>query len=156
MRVFTKSLLMAIAMSLPAGAASSADEFDGAIKARKAEMVLRAFYLGQLGAMAKGNVEYNAEAATGAANSLKILTQLDGKNMWPKGSDNAALGDKTEALPALWENFPKVIESVKALSAAADGMADAAGKDLASLQAAMGPVGQACGACHKQFRKKAE
>lgn len=156
MKVFAKSLLMAIVMTLPAGAAFSEGEFDGAVKARKAEMTLRAFNLGQLGAMAKGEMEYNADVAKAAAHNLKVMTTLNGMAMWPKGSDNAALGDKTNALPALWENFPKVIEAVKALSAAADVMADAAGKDLASLQGAMGAVGKACSSCHEQFRKKIE
>jgi cytochrome c556 len=152
MKVFTKSLLVAIAMTLPAGAAYSAGEFDWTIKARKAEMTLRAFNLGQLGAMAQGKMEYNADVAKAAAHNLKVLTTLNGMSMWPKGSDNAALGASTNALPALWENFPKVMESLKALSAAADKMADAAGKDLASLQGAMGEVGKACGSCHEQFR----
>jgi len=31
-------------------------------------------------------------------------------------------------------------------------MADAAGFDLASLQAAMGPLGGACSDCHKAYR----
>ena len=154
MKVFTKSLLLALAISLPAGVALSAGELDWAVKARKAEMTLRAFNLGQLGAMAKGDMEYDAEAAKAAAHNLKVMTTLNGMAMWPKGSDSAALGDKTNALPALWENFPKVMESVEALSAAADVMADAAGKDLASLQGAMGAVGKACASCHTQFRKK--
>jgi cytochrome c556 len=154
MKVFTKSLLMAIVVTLPAGAAFSAGEFDWSVKARKAEMTLRAFNIGQLGAMANGKMEYNADAAKAAAHNLKVLTTLNGMAMWPKGSDNVALGDKTNALPALWENFPKVIEATKALSAAADVMADAAGKDLASLQGAIGAVGKACASCHGQFRKK--
>lgn len=156
MKVITKSLLMAIVMTLPVGAAYSAGEFDWPVKARKAEMTLRAFNLGQLGAMAKGEVEYNADAAKAAAQNLKVLSSLNGMAMWPKGSDNVAMGDKTNALPALWENFPKAIEATKALSAAVDVMADAAGKDLASLQGAMGAVGKACGSCHTQFRKKQE
>ena len=156
MKVFTKSLLIAIVMTLPAGTAFSESEFDGAIKARKAEMTLRAFNLGQLGAMASGKMEYDADVAKAAAHNLKVMTTLNGMAMWPKGSDNAALGDKTNALPALWENFPKAMEAVKALSAAADVMADAAGKDLASLQGAMGDVGKACSSCHEQFRRKME
>ena len=133
---------------------ASAQEFDGAVKARKAEMTLRAFNLGQLGAMAKGKVEYDADAAKAAADNLKVLSSLNGMAMWPKGSDNVALGDKTTALPALWENFPKAVEATKALSTAVDVLVGAAGKDLASLQAAMGPVGAACGSCHKQFRQE--
>ncbi len=156
MKVFTKSLLMAIVMTLPAGAAFSAGEFDWSVKARKAEMTLRAFNVGQLGAMASGKMEYDADVAKAAAHNLKVMTTLNGTAMWPKGSDNVALGDKTNALPVLWENFPKVIEALKELGAAADIMVDAAGKDLASLQGAMGAVGKACNSCHEQFRKEME
>jgi len=60
--------------------------------------------------------------------------------------------DGTRALPALWENFPDLMTKGKALADAAAGMADAAGTDLASLQAAMGPLGGACSACHKAYR----
>ena len=152
MKVFGKSLLMAIVLSLPASAAISADQFDWPINARKAEMTLRAFNLGQLGAMAKGDMEYDAEVATAAANNLKILSSLDGMAMWPQGSDNVALGDRTKALPALWEEFPKVMVELEAFSAAVDALADAAGKDLDSLRGAMGPVGKSCGSCHGKFR----
>ena len=81
-----------------------------------------------------------------------MLSSLNGSAMWPAGSDTGALGDITAASPDLWANFPKVIEATKALGAAVNIMADEAGKDLASLQAAIGGVGKVCGACHKSFR----
>lgn len=152
MKILTKSIIVAIALSFPIGSLFASSHFDQAIKARKAEMQLRAFNLGQLGAMAKGAVEYNADVAKAAAHNLKLLSSLDGSAMWPPGSDNGAMGDKTTALPALWANFPKVMESVNMLRSASDTLAEAAGKDLASLRGAMGEVGKACGSCHKQFR----
>lgn len=152
MKVFGKSLLVAIVLSLPAGAAISADQFDWPIAARQAEMTLRAFNLGQLGAMAKGDMEYNAEAAAAAANNLKAVTSLNGMAMWPQGSDNVALGERTKALPAIWENFPGVMAELETLSAAVDALADAAGTDLESLRGAMGAVGKSCGSCHSKFR----
>ena len=48
----------------------------GAIKARQALMTLYAANLGALGAMAKGDVEYKAEAASAAANNLQALVNL--------------------------------------------------------------------------------
>ena len=154
MKIVTKLTGLAVALTMVAGVAVAESPFDGAIKARKGEMQMRAFNLGILGAMAKGKVEYNAKAASAAAYNLKVLSTLNGSAIWPAGSDAGALGDVTTASADLWANFPKVIVAAKALGAAANIMADEAGKDLASLQAAIGGVGKACGSCHKQFRVK--
>ena len=60
--------------------------------------------------------------------------------------------DGSRALPALWENMPDVMSKASDLATAATAMETAAGTDLASLQAGMGAVGGACGACHKAYR----
>ena len=132
--------------------AQEESEFAGQIEARQSFMRVYAFNLGLLGAMAKGEVAYDAKVAAAAAGNLKILSSINAMAMWPKGSDNAAMADKTRALPNIWAEFPKVAEADKALSAAVDNLASMAGKDLASLQAGIGAVGKACGGCHKPFR----
>ena len=78
-----------------------------AVKARHAIMNLYANNIGQLGAMAKGAVDYDAKAASKAANNLVLLVQLDQSTLWPQGTDNVAMAG-TRALPALWQNFPDV------------------------------------------------
>ena len=50
---------------------------EGAIKARKSVMQLYAHSLGILGAMAKGEAEYDAAQAAAAANNLKAVANLD-------------------------------------------------------------------------------
>lgn len=122
-----------------------------AIKARKAQMQLYAFNLGALGAMAKGAVDYDAEAASKAAASLAMLTKLDQSRMWPEGSDEMNV-DGTRALPDIWDNLPDVMAKGAALSQAAAQMETAAGSSLDELRANMGAVGGACGACHKVYR----
>ncbi|SDK02733.1 c-type cytochrome [Aliiruegeria lutimaris] len=134
-----------------AGTALAQDKPNPAISARKNIMQLYAFNLGQLGAMAKEAVAYDAEAASSAAGNLALLTQLDHSALWPQGTDNAA-DPNTRALPELWANFDDVVAKATALSEAATAMEAAAGTDLASLQAAMGGLGAACGACHKAYR----
>lgn len=123
-----------------------------AVKARQASMQLYAHYLGALGAMAKGKVEYNAEAADAAAKSLHAVVGLDKSAMWPRGTDNESLPGQTGALPSIWTTYPAVAEKGKALADASANMAQAAGQGLDSLRGAMGAVGGACGACHKAFR----
>ena len=104
--------------------------------------------------MAKGEVDYDADRAGAAASSLAALMTVDQMALWPEGSDNEALGpDATRALPAMWTTFPAVLDKSKAMQEAVGGLDGAAGGGLEALQAAMGPVGKACGSCHEDFRQ---
>jgi cytochrome c556 len=134
------------------GVALAEDEgpFEMQIEARQGIMTYRALQLGTLGAMAKGEVAYDAATAQKAADNLMSATTIDLSMLWPEGSDNSAT-DETRALPALWSD-PAVAEAGKAAFAATGALQAAAGKDLDSLKAAMGPMGEACGACHKLAR----
>lgn len=148
-----RSLALGLLLAaVSAGVVSAASETAApAIKARQSLMQLYAFNLGTLGAMAQEKMPYDAQAAAVAAGNLAALTKLDASAMWPGGSDSAS-AEGTRALPGIWENFPDVGAKAGALTTAADAMAAAAGTDLASLQAAMGPLGGACGGCHKAYR----
>ena len=119
-------------------------------------MKLYAFYIGQLGAMAKGEVEYDAEGASKAAMSLNALATIDQSKMWPQGSGNDALGEATRALPAIWTTWPAISEKSAAFKEAAATMADAAGEGVDSLRAAVGALGKSCGGCHEDFRQPKE
>ncbi|MEM7522645.1 MAG: cytochrome c [Pseudomonadota bacterium] len=137
-------------------AALSAQDIGKSVAARKAAMQLYSFYLGQLGAMAKGETAYDAAAASNAAASLDALANLDGSRMWPPGSDNAALGDETRALPVIWTTYPAISERTAAFKAATASMKGAAGDGLGALQGAIAAVGKSCGGCHEDYRKPKE
>lgn len=124
----------------------------GAVEARQAHMKLYAFNIGILGGMAKGAVEYDADAASKAAANLAMLATLDQSRMWPKGSDTDALGDATSALPAIWAEGSDVGAKAKAMIDASAAMKDAAGGGLDSLRGAIGALGASCGGCHKAYR----
>lgn len=147
----TRALILGLAGAALVATSGFAQDANPAVTARKAQMQLYAFNLGTLGAMAKGDVEYNAEAAQAAAGNLVTLASLSAAAMWPAGTDDMSI-EGTRALPTLWESMPDVMTKASALSEAAGAMAAAAGTDLASLQAAMGPLGGACGDCHKAYR----
>lgn len=134
-----------------AGGAVAQSAVEGAIKARKAQMTLFAFNLGPLGAMAKGEAPYDAAAASAAAGNLAKLASMNLASYFPEGSARGQV-EGTRALPAIWENGADVMAKVAALNEATAALSTAAGTDLASLQAALGPVGQACGACHQAYR----
>ncbi|MCP5073964.1 MAG: cytochrome c [Rhodobacteraceae bacterium] len=144
---------MAAAIALTTSVAGPSLGNEAAIKGRKAMMQTYAFNIGQLGAMAKGVAEYNSEAAAAAAGNLLAAAKFNQMAMWPQGTDMDAMPDKTEALSVIWTTFPAVLDKSNALIEAATAMNEAAGKDLASLQGAMGALGGACGGCHKVYRK---
>jgi cytochrome c556 len=126
-----------------------------AVKARQSQMTLYSFNLGLLGGMAKGSIDYDADAAAAAASNLAALAKMDQSRLWPKGSDNASLGaDVTEALPAIWEAGSTAGEKGMAFATAALAMEEAAGGGLDSLRGAMGALGKSCGGCHETYRQK--
>lgn len=124
-----------------------------AMKARKSHMGLYAFNLGILGAMAKGESEYDADAASAAANNLVALSGLNQAAYWLPGTDSDSL-EGSRALPAIWENIPDVMEKSVAVSAAAQQLAAAADSgDAAALGPAIGGLGKACNACHESYQQ---
>ena len=124
-----------------------------AVKARKSHMQLYAHNLGILGAMAKGEVEYDAGAASAAAGNLASLSTLDQRSYWAPGTSTAELGEETRALPAIWEEGSKAAEIGGQLAEAAAALAAVAGDGQAALGPAMGGVGRTCGACHEDYQQ---
>lgn len=133
------------------GAAAVAQDVPAAVQARQGQFQIMALNLGVIGNMARGNTAYDAEAAQIAADNLVTISTLDQSFQWPEGTDNMAI-EGTRALPAIWENLPDVVAKWEAFGAAAQGLADVAGTGLEPLQAALGPVGGTCGACHDAYR----
>jgi cytochrome c556 len=113
--------------------------------------LLYSFNLNILGGMAKGEVDYDAEAASAAAANLAAVSKLNQMAYWPPGTDSESV-DGSRTLAKAWDNVPDLIEKGTALATAASAMEAAAGTDLASLQSAMGPLGGTCSACHKAYR----
>lgn len=145
--------ILALAGVIAATAGGGAFAQDAAIKARKALMQLYGFHLGQLSAMAKGDVDYDGERAGAIAASLMAVASVDQTAMWPPGSDSDAMPDTSRALPAIWTTFPAVLDKAAEFEEAVAALAGSAGNDLESLQAGLGAVGKTCGGCHEAFRK---
>ncbi|MCV6825429.1 MULTISPECIES: c-type cytochrome [Halocynthiibacter] len=155
-----KLTLLAGAVALGTlGSAAIGDSHDekallAAVEARQAVMKLYAFNVGQLAAMAKGEVEYDADAATAAASNLAALSALDQSKLWPPGSDTEALGDKTAALPAIWQADSMAMKHGMDLANASAALAESAGDGLDAMRAAFGEAGKTCNACHKDYRQR--
>ncbi len=124
-----------------------------AIDARQSHMRLNSFNLGLLGGMAKGEIDYNADAATAAAENLVALSRMDESRYWLPGTDMETLGkEQTEALAKIWADDSEIGERMKTMTETSAAMAAAAGGGIESLRGAMGPLGKACGGCHEDYR----
>jgi len=145
-------VIAAAAMAVLAAGGAQAADMDKPVAARKSVMQLRSFYLGQLGAMAKGKMDYDAKKAQGAADGLLALSTIDASSMWPAGSGTDMLGTKTRAKPEIWSTYPEVANKGKALKVALEGLVKVAGTGLDGLKGGIGDVGKSCGGCHKPFR----
>ena len=121
-----------------------------AVDARIAHMNLYSFNLGQLGAMAKGSMDFNADLATALASDLAALSSMSQAAYWPEGTSSDDV-EGSRALAAGWEDPENAMKLAGGLAEASAALAEAAGT-LEGLQGAIGAVGGACGACHKATR----
>ena len=100
--------------------------------------------MGVLGGMAKGAIAFDATAAGAAQNTLVEQSGMVAATFEANETD-----PKSEALPAIWENWDTFVELAEDLTFAAEGL-DASSLD--GVRSGLGNIGASCGACHKKFR----
>ena len=136
------------ALTIPAIAHSGGHGGNPAQDARNSHMNLYGFNLGVLGAMAKGDMEFDAEIAQMHAANLVALSGMSEHGYWVEGTASGELED-SRALPAIWTDMDDFMAKSKGLHDAAMAL-DASTLD--GVRAGLGAVGGACGACHKVYR----
>lgn len=127
------------------------DDFSAQLKARQGQFRIMAINLGILGGMAQGKMEYDAEAAQAAADTIVAVSTIQQAPMWPEGSDDMAI-DGTRAQPTIWEENDDFLAKWADLGTAAQAIQAAASGGVEGLGPAMGQVGGACKACHDTHR----
>ena len=100
--------------------------------------------MGVLGGMAKGAIAFDSTAAGTAQNTLVEQSGMVAATFEANETD-----PKSEALPAIWENWDTFVEMAEDLTFAAEGL-DASSLD--GVRSGLGNIGASCGACHKKFR----
>lgn len=123
-----------------------------AVELRQTHMTSYAAQLRILGGMAQGNAAYDSAAAQQAADTLLDLAASDHTPFWLPGTAAGEV-EGSNALPAIWENPEDFAAKDAALLEAATALQASAGTDLAAVQAGLGAVGQACGACQQTYRQ---
>lgn len=142
-------------MSLFGGAALHAQQPAGpftpdqTVAIRKAMMDLQGGVAGAMkGAVdAKGDVKAFVPGAKGLVSSSKVIPWL-----FPTGTEK--VGD-TKAKPEVWSDQAGFQKAAADLTAAAEKLVPLAdANDKAGFATQFAAVGQACGACHRQYRVK--
>ena len=148
-----KSLLAAaaiVALGAMGGAALAQVKPDVLVKQRQSAMTLIGKYFGPLGGMAQGKVPYNPSIVQRNAEYLHALSQMP----WD-GFDPSTKGEKSRALPALWEQPGKVKEAIDRFQSEVGKLQQVSkGGDEGAIKAQIGAVGKACANCHDNFREK--
>ena len=146
--------ILAVTCGVAVASAALAGGHSGnpAVTARKAHMQLYGFNLGILGGMAKGETEYNADAAAAAASNLAAVAALNQSAYWVPGTSSDDLPGESRAMPAIWEEGSKAGEIGASFAEAAAALAAVAGDGKDAMAAAMGGVGKGCSDCHKAYR----
>jgi len=137
-----------------AAAAAKADPADDAIKARRGFFTLLGAEIGPLGAMAKGEAPYDADAAQRHAANLQALSGYRFGDLFVAGSSNDDKFGDTRALPVIWTDTAGFSEKAGGLVAAIGALQGVAGEGQAALAGGVGALGKSCGACHDTYRAK--
>lgn len=120
------------------------------VKQRQAVMTLQGKYFGPMAAMAQGKAPFNAAVVQRNAGFLDNLSRMS----WD-GFDASTRGEKSRALPAVFDNSAAFKEAAARLeNEAAKLVAVSRSGDEAAVKAQIGAVGKTCGGCHDDFRQK--
>ena len=130
-------------------AAAQFQKPEDAVKYRQSAMFVMANHVGRIGAMANGRVPFDAAQAVANAEIVSTMSRLPFVG-FVDGTPGTVKGG---ASPKIWTDRAKFDDNARK-------MQDEVGKLLAAartnnvdnLKAAFGPVGQACKACHDDFR----
>lgn len=120
------------------------------IKDRQDKMEIVGKSMGIVGKMAKGQTDFDGEAALAAFVAMKDAAE-GYETLFPEGSET---GGETEAAPAIFTDRAGFEAKVADFKASLVKVTAAAPASVEALGASVGEVGQNCGVCHKAYRVK--
>jgi cytochrome c556 len=122
-----------------------------ALKYRQALFQLIRSNMGPLGAMAKGNIPFDAEVIK--TNALR-MEQLGAMIPDYLSTDTRKFSLSTDAKDNIWDNMADVKEKAQAFTQASAALQKASMTgDEAEYKKAIGMVGRTCKGCHDEYKK---
>lgn len=149
-----KTVLFLLAAALPAAATQAQqeiplDKVESAIQYRQNVMQAIGGLVGTSVGQIRDTLEYGPELKA-VAQGLQALTR-DIPSLFPAGSDFG----ETDAKAEIWENWEQFEQSAADTREAVDGFAAAVdGGDRREMLRAFKEMGDACKACHEDFRRE--
>jgi cytochrome c556 len=123
------------------------EEATGVVKERMDLMETQKDAMKVLGAMAKGQVPFDAAKATAAAKEIES-TSANILQLFPEGSG----GEPSEAKPEIWTQWEKFTTDTERLATAAAALEETVSSESHEWKAKFKDVIDACKTCHKTFR----
>jgi cytochrome c556 len=144
------AVAVVVMLSAAGGAAFAQVKPEVLVKQRQSAMTLIGKYFGPLGGMAQGKVPFDPKLVQRNADYLNVLAQMP----WD-GFDPSTKGEKSRALPALFEQPDKVKAAVERFQSEVGKLQQVAKSgDEGAIKSQIGAVGKACAGCHDNFRAK--
>ncbi|MEQ9463223.1 MAG: cytochrome c [Haliea sp.] len=144
-------LASAAALAISPLALSHLDENEFHQSYRQSYFALLGANFGPIGAMVKGEMPWNQEQLQGFANDFAAVSTLNILRGFPEGSEKGT----TRAQPEIWSNMEDFASKFDTLKAeAATLQTTVAGGDRGAIAQQVGAVGQACKACHDEYKSK--
>ncbi len=118
---------------------------------RQSWFALVALNFGPMASTVKGEIPWNDDMMQGWANDLSTLTTLNIMRGFGEGSDKGT----TRAKPEIWQNKDDFESKMGDLDTAVASLQQAVnGGDRKAIAAEVGKVGEACKACHDEYKSK--
>jgi cytochrome c556 len=119
---------------------------------RQSWFAMLAANFGPMVAMVKGEIPWQEDQMAGYADQLAALTTLDVMRGFSDGSDKGT----TRAKPEIWQDKADFQAKMDDLNTAVSALQTVAnqGTDRKAIAEAVGATGQACKACHDEYKSK--
>ncbi len=147
--VFLKPLIITALCAGMLTSAVSAGEFEKETEYRQGVMNILSWNSKAIGAMLKGDTEYDADSIKTHAADIKSTASLNIIAGFPEDSES----EDSAALADIWMDFDDFKQKLSDFQLAA-GVLDQAAQsaDKAKVAAAMKDLGASCKGCHKKYK----
>lgn len=135
--------------------AADTEKNDKAIDYRQNALSVMAWQMGPLGAMAKGDIDYDAEEFELRANNLAAVAGLPWEGFVEGSFRGGDYSDdiKTDALAKISDNMDDFHSRAEDLVTQTTTLAElSTGDDFGAMRKQLGKVGQTCKGCHDNYR----
>lgn len=145
------AILLGSLVSFNTTAQMSEEDAENAVKTRQSVFRMLSFSNGPLGAMARGQAEFDRETAIQAAERVAYLAEFIPEII--RATDTRGTDVETRAFDSMWENLGEVDQLAMDLRDGAMAAIEILNNQGASgVRQAVMEIGPKCGACHDRFR----